>query len=135
MRYVIPVVLSVCAAVAPALAEPPRSRAVVPGVVQNFDPTSPGLHDYTPPTPVGRGYGGGAYFGAGYMEFLFSGGRTPRLPPATVYVGPMERAPYGNRRMQLRRSTTPRAGVYVAVPTEPELVPVVPGLPVILPAK
>lgn len=137
MRYVISAVLLVCAATAPAVAEPPlRSRAAVPGFVQDFDPTSPGLHDYTPPTPAGRGGGGAAYFGAGYVEFLFSGGRTPRLPPATVYVGPLESGPYSNRRLQLRQGMS-RAGVYVAVPTEPVLVPVEsdPPVIVILPVK
>ena len=64
------------------------------GVVLDFDPTSPGLHDYAPPTPVGRGYGN-AYLGAGYMEFLYSGpgGRAPHLPPRRVYVGPVESQP------------------------------------------
>jgi hypothetical protein len=117
MKFVVSIVLSVCAAAAPAAADPFYRRAVVPGFVDDFDPTSPGLHDYAPPTPVGRGHGP-AYFGAGYVEFLFSGGRTPRLPPATVYIGPLESRPYSNRRLQLRHGMSPRAGTYMGLPAE-----------------
>jgi hypothetical protein len=114
---IISAILSICAAAAPAVADPFRSHVVAPGLVDDFDPTSPGAHDYAPPTPIGRGHGP-AYFGAGYVEFLFSGGRTPRLPPATVYVGPTESGPYGNRRLQLRQRMSPRAGTYLGVPAE-----------------
>jgi hypothetical protein len=117
MKRVILVVLSVCAVATPALADPLYSRGAVPGFVDDFDPTNPEPHDYTPPTPIGRGHGP-PYFGAGYVEFLFSGGRTPRLPPATVYVGPVESAPYGNRRLQLRHGMSPRAGTYLGVPAQ-----------------
>lgn len=117
MKCVISIALIICATAAPAAADPFHSRAAGPGFVEDFDPTSPGAHDYAPPTPVGRGHGP-AYFGAGYTEFLFSGGRTPRLPPATVYVGPLERGLHGNRRSQLRQGMSPRAGTYLGVPAE-----------------
>jgi hypothetical protein len=125
MKRLILAGLSLCAAVMPAAAgEPPHSRPAAAGVVQDFNPTNPNPHDYTPPTPVGRGHGN-AYFGAGYVEFLYSGGgsRTPRLPPRRVYVGPLESEPYGNRRMQLRQGMSPRAGVYTALPEGSTLVP------------
>jgi|SRR5215470_11514911 len=112
--------LSLCALVMPAAAgEPLYSRPAPEGFVQDFNPTNPNLHDYTPPTPVGRGHGN-AYFGAGYMEFLYSGGtsRPPPLPPRRVYVGPLESEPYGNRRVQLRQGMSPRAGTYIAVPED-----------------
>ena len=110
--------LTMCAVVMPAAAgEPLRSRPATVGIVQDFDPTNPGLHDYTPPTPAGRGHGN-AYLGAGYVEFLYSGSgsRPPRLPPRRVYVGPIESEPYGNRREQLRQGMSPRAGTYIALP-------------------
>ena len=122
-RCAIVLALVLCAAASPAIGGP-RSQ-VVTGVVSDFDPTSPGLHDYTPPTPVGRGHGN-AYFGAGYMEFLFSGSRTPRLPPRRVYAGPLESEPYGNRRQRLREGMSPRAGVYIALPERTPLLPLFP---------
>jgi hypothetical protein len=87
------------------------------GIVADVNPTRLGLHDYAPPTPVGRGHGN-AYVGAGYIEFLYSGGgaRPPALPPRRVYVGPLESEPYGNRRVQLRHGMSPRAGTYVSLP-------------------
>jgi len=111
--------LSLCALVMPAAGEPLYSRPAPEGFVQDFNPTNPHLHDYTPPTPVGRGHGN-AYFGAGYMEFLYSGGgsRPPRLPSQRVYVGPLESGPYDNRRVQLRQGMSPRAGTYIAVPED-----------------
>ena len=112
--------LSLYAVVMPATAgEPLYSRPAAAGIVQDFNPTNPNLHDYTPPTPVGRGHGN-AYFGAGYMEFLYSGGasRPPQLPPRRVYVGPLESEPYGNRRVQLRQGMSPRAGTYIALPED-----------------
>jgi hypothetical protein len=113
--------LVLCTAASPAIGDS-RSREVMTGGVSDFDPTSPGLHDYTPPTPVARGHGN-AYFGAGYMEFLFSGGRTPQLPPRRVYVGPLESEPYGNRRLRLREGMSPRAGVYIGLPEGTPLLP------------
>jgi hypothetical protein len=115
MRFILPLLLSLCAATASVAGELRPWRPAAPALVDDFDPTSPYPHDYVPPTPVGRG-NGAAYFGAGYVEFLFSGGRTPRLPPKTVYVGPLEREPFGNRRTQLRHGMSPRAGTYFAVP-------------------
>jgi len=102
-----------------AAGEPLHSPPAAGGIAQNFNPTNPNLHDYTPPTPVGRGHGN-AYFGAGYVEFLYSGSgsRTPRLPPRRVYVGPLDSEPYGNRRVQLRQGMSPRAGVYIALPED-----------------
>jgi hypothetical protein len=117
MKHILSIALSVCAIAAPAIADPLHPRAVVSGFVGDFDPMSAEPHDYTPPTPIGRG-NGSAYFGAGYVEFLFSGGRTPRLPPATLYVGPLETAPYSNRRLQLRHGMSPRAGTYLGMPAE-----------------
>ena len=104
----------------PALAATPavaewRARPAPTGVIEDVDPTRSGLHDYTPPTPIGRGHGN-AYFGAGYAEFLFGGSSTARLPPKTVYAGPLESWPYGNRRLRLRAGQSPRAGVYMALP-------------------
>src|SRR5262245_43806690 len=113
--------LLLCMVVIPAAAgEPLHSRPPAEAFVQDSNPTDPNLHDYTPPTPVGRGHGN-AYFGAGYMEFLYSGGgsRQPRLPPGRVFVGPLESGPYGNRRVQLRLGMSPRAGTYIALP-EPD---------------
>lgn len=113
--------LSLCAVVMPAAAgEPLRPRPAAAEVVQHLNPTNPNLHDYMPPTPVGRGHGN-AYFGAGYVEFLYSGGgsRTPPLLPKRIYVGPLESKPYGNRRMQLRHGMSPRAGTYMALPQVP----------------
>src|SRR5262245_47605590 len=104
--------LSLCAVVTPvASGESLRLRPAAAGVVQDFDPTSPDLHEYAPPTPAGRGHGN-AYLGAGYLEFLYSGSgsRPPRLPPRRVYVGPVESEPYENRRLQLRQGMSPRAG-------------------------
>lgn len=109
----------------PAIAEPLHSHGMQTGIVQDFDPTSPGLHDYAPPQAVGRGHAN-AHFGAGYIEFLFSGGNTPRLPPRRVYVGPLESEPYGNRRLQLREGMSPRAGTYIGLPEGERLVPLVP---------
>jgi len=122
MKRLILAGLSLCVVVMPAAAgEPLYSRPAV----QDFNPTNPNLHDYTPPTPVGRGHGN-VYFGAGYMEFLYSGGasRTPRLPPRRVYVGPLESEPYSNsnRRVQLRQGMSPRAGTYIALPEDSALV-------------
>ena len=108
-------IVFVDAAAAPAAAEWPRVRPTPIGAVEDFDPTRSGLHDYTPPTPIGRGHGN-AYFGAGYAEFLFGGSRTPRLPPKTVYAGPLENSPYVNRRLRLREGMSPRAGIYMALP-------------------
>jgi hypothetical protein len=112
MRSAILAGLVLCAAAAPVAAEPLRSRVVPGGVVLDFDPTSPGLHEYAPPTPIGRGYGN-AYLGAGYIEFLYSGSgsRTPSLPPRRIYAGPLEQSePYSNRRVRLRQGMSPRAG-------------------------
>ena len=108
------------------VASPPAAawsyeRPATIGVVEDRNPTRPGLHDYTPPTPIGRGHGA-AYFGAGYVEFLFSGGRAPRLPPKTVYAGPIESSPYGNRRLRLRAGMSPRAGTYLALPEHTPLI-------------
>jgi len=124
IRRVIPVGLSLCVVMPAAAGEPLHSRPAAATIVQDFDPTNPQLHDYTPPTPVGRGHGN-AYFGAGYVEFLYSGSgsRTPRLPPRRVYVGPLESEPYGNRRTQLRQGMSPRAGVYIGLPDGSALVP------------
>ena len=97
------------------------SQAAMIGVIEDRDPTRSGLHDYAPPTPIGRGHGN-ASFGAGYVEFLFSGGRAPHLPPKTVYAGPIESSPYGNRRLRLRAGMSPRAGVYLALPEHTPLV-------------
>ena len=100
----------------PAVTTWSHERPATVGVIEDRDPTRPGLHDYTPPTPIGRGHGN-AYFGAGYVEFLFSGSRRmPHLPPKTVYAGPLESWPYGNRRLRLRAGMSPRAGTYVALP-------------------
>jgi hypothetical protein len=117
MRRAILAALFLCAAAASAGAGPRHWRPTVVGV-QSFDPTSPGLHEYTPPTPASPAYAnyGNAYFGAGYVEYLFSGGRAPRLPPYRVYVGPLETVPYSNRRLRLREGMSPRAGVYVGLP-------------------
>jgi hypothetical protein len=116
MRYIIiSAVLTLCVVTAVAAGEQSPWRAPGPVFVDDTDPAGPAWHDYVPPTPIGRG-NGSAYFGAGYVEFLFSGGRTPRLPPRRVYVGPLESEPYGNRRSQLRHGMSPRAGVYVAQP-------------------
>ena len=117
--------LSLCTLAMPATAgEPLYSRPASAAIVQDFNPANPNLHDYTPPTPVGRGHGN-AYLGGGYMEFLYSGGgsRPPRLPPRRVYVGPLESEPYDNRRVQLRQGMSPRAGTYVAVPEDGAFVP------------
>jgi hypothetical protein len=125
MKRLILAGLLLCAVVTPAAAgESLYSHPAAVGVVQDFNPTNPHLHDYTPPTPVGRGHGS-AYFGAGYVEFLYSGSgsRPPRLPPRRVYVGPLESEPYGNRRMQLRQGMSPRAGVYIALPEGSAFVP------------
>ena len=111
-------------AAASATARPLCCRTTAP-VVADFDPTSLGLHDYAPPTPIGGGFGN-AYFGGGYMEYLFSGGRTPHLPPHRVYAGPVHTEPYSNRRLQLRAGMTPRGGVYVGIPEGVALVPIIP---------
>jgi hypothetical protein len=102
-------------AAGPAIAEWSYARPMNIGIVEDRNPTRSGLHDYVPPTPIGRGHGN-AYFGAGYVEFLFSGGSTPRLPPKTVYAGPLESWPHGNRRLRLRAGQSPRAGTYMALP-------------------
>lgn len=112
MRRIIFAALLVAFATTPTIAEWSRVR---PAMIEDRDPTRSGLHDYAPPTPVGRGHGN-AYFGAGYVEFLFSGGSTPRLPPKTVYAGPLENWAYGNRRLRLRAGQSPRAGTYMALP-------------------
>jgi hypothetical protein len=124
MRRAILLALLISVTSVPALAQSPFP------VVADVNPTRPGLHDYAPPTPVGRGYGN-AYFGAGYMEFLFSGSgaRTPHLPPRRVYVGPLESEPYGNRRVQLRQGMSPRAGTYMALPEHTVVVPLTPYRP------
>ena len=128
MRKMVLVGFAVCLASAPSAADHFHSRKV--GIVADVNPTRPGLHDYAPPTPVGRGHGN-AYFGAGYMEFLYSGGisRPPSLPPRRVYVGPLESEPYGNRRLQLRQGMSPRAGTYMSLPEHTVLVPVDPYWP------
>lgn len=125
MKRLILVGLLLSTVVTPSIAgEPARSRPTDGSVIQDFDPTAPGLHDYAPPTPVGRGRGN-AYLGSGYIEFLYSGSasRTPRLPPGRVYVGPLESGPYGNRRLQLREGMSPRAGTYMALPEARPVVP------------
>lgn len=115
MRTMILAALAIGTASAATAGE--RYYAHPAGIVADVDPTRLGLHDYAPPTPVGRGYGN-AYVGAGYIEYLYSGGgaRTPALPPRRVYVGPLETEPYGNRRVQLRHGMSPRAGTYVSLP-------------------
>jgi lipoprotein-anchoring transpeptidase ErfK/SrfK len=107
--------LAMCLLAAISAAQPAGAGSVWTGTVQDSDPTRPDPNDYLPPTPVGRG-NGNAYFGAGYIEYLYSGGRTPQLPPKRIYVGPLERSPYGNRRLQLRAGMSPRAGTYVGLP-------------------
>jgi hypothetical protein len=122
MKHLIVFAISVCAAATPAIGDSWRNIPVPAGTIDDSNPTRPGLHDYSPPTPVGRGHGN-AYFGAGYIEYLFSGGPTPHLPPKRVYVGPVEGAPYGNRRLRLRQGMSPRGGVYVGLPEHTEITP------------